>query len=158
MTNTDAAILPMSVNHWTAFKRVQLHDWQKKYVPSPETLIRQSVFERRADHQFLLYSVFYQQHLVGGFSLSVTPDNELWLGGLQIDKQYQSKGLAAYVFTKVIEYICSYPKFVGLGLDVHSSNLAAYEFYQRKGLRVYGVFEHKGEELWLMKSKREDWL
>lgn len=156
--NSERSILPMSVNHWTAFKGIQLHQWQQKYVPNPETLIRRRVFERRAEQQFLLYGIHYQQHLVGGFSLSVTENNELWLGAIQIDKNYQSKGLASYVFTKVIEYVCSDPKLTGLALDVHCSNLAAFEFYQRKGLRICGMFERNGEEIWLMNSKREDWL
>lgn len=158
MMNSECAILPMTVNQWTEFKRIQLHDWQKKYVPDPETLIRRRVFERRADQQFLLYGIHYQQRLVGGFSLSVTDQNELWLGALQIDKQYQSNGLASYVFVKLIDSLRHDPKLTGLALDVHSTNLAVFEFYQRKGLRVCGLFESQGEKIWLMNCKREDWL
>ncbi|WP_281557954.1 GNAT family N-acetyltransferase [Thalassomonas sp. RHCl1] len=156
--SSEHAILPISVNDWSAFKGIELHDWQKKYVPAPDELIRQKVFERRPEQQFLLYGIHYQQHLVGGFSLSVTENNELWLGAIQIDKAYQSKGLASYVFAKVIEYLCSDPKFTGLSLDVHCNNLAALEFYQRQGLRICGMLERNGEQIWLMNNKREHWL
>ncbi len=61
-------------------------------------------------------------------------DGEIYVGGIQILPEYQSRGVGTYIFNQLIDQVTKTKKTIVL--EVHKVNMRAISFYKKLGFTV----------------------
>ena len=97
---------PITRDNWEEVLKLSVYDHQKTFVPSPAESLA-AAYVVPWDEAFDPYGIYHENNLIGLFYLSYTPDSidNYWLGGFQIDKSYQGKGLGKKALKEILTFI-----------------------------------------------------
>ncbi len=140
----------ISVNQICLLFDIQLKPDQRRFVPSPIRLYRDIIFSGDKNAAPIdIFLIRLNNSPIGAFTLSVNHKGIAWLGGFQIDRQYQGKGVAAMVLKSICRCLTDLNKRVtSICLNVHKENRHAISFYSRNG---FEIASSEVENKWIMK-------
>ena len=126
---------PIDRTNWEEALKIEVLPEQKPFVPSPlESLA--CAYIKPWDEAFDPYAIYSNDKLIGLWYLSYTPESEgnYWIGGFQIDKQYQGQGLGKAAMIQILEYIPHiHPNCKVMNLTVETNNTLAQNLYKSLG-------------------------
>ncbi|WP_018694406.1 GNAT family N-acetyltransferase [Algicola sagamiensis] len=157
-TKLALTIQPIRETQWRIAKNIQLEKSQRKYVPSVEKLQREQIFQGDGTKKpFAIYGVWLDAStIIGVFTIEKMQDGYMWLGGLQIDQQWQGHGFARRVLEGLIRHVIDHPELKGMKLDVFEENTPVYDFYRRLGFEEIEIYyTQRGDKLCRLQLSRE---
>ncbi|WDE02777.1 GNAT family N-acetyltransferase [Thalassomonas viridans] len=158
-TFDEIKINPLTPKQWPEFMRIRLYPDQQRFVPTPEKIRGQFIFERTDKKApFEIFVIELDNQVAGFFTLVKDVDDYLWFGGFQIDIAFQNAGIGRAVFERLFAFVAKSPEYAGISLNVQYSNKTVIRFYQRMGLSQVAMMKPADEALWLMKISRENIL
>ena len=156
-TSTGFFIEPLTSQDWGEFNRIELFSVQEPFVPTPQKIQAQYIFERNnGKPPFEIYLIKLDEKIVGFFTLTMTENNYLWFGGFQVDRLFQQCGAGRAVIKNIFHLIAKCPEYQGLMLNVQCRNKSTVSFYKRMGLEYSGMMKVNDESTWLMKITRKN--
>jgi len=123
-------IRPAKSAHWPLLFGIQLEPGQSEFVPSPQKLWSSLAFQS-CDQPFSIYGIWTDTRPVGLFTLQLS-GTVAWLGGMQIDRRYQRRGLGTLVLS-ILKQKLNGSGITQLELNVHPRNEIALRFYEAWG-------------------------
>lgn len=131
--NNDFKFIAIDRHNWEEALNIKVRRDQKKFVPSVlESLA--CAYIKPWDEAFDPYLIKCNGKSVGIFYLSYTPNSidNYWIGGFQIDKKSQGKGIGKKAFIAIIEFIKKTHTHCKLiSLTVEKSNTLAANLYSQ---------------------------
>ena len=122
--------------------KLEVQDYQKKYVASNAVSIAQAYFEEKA-----WFRAIYADDTPVGFLMmyidNEKPDYYLWR--FMIDKKYQKLGFGSKALERMIEHVKGYENAEKIELSYVPGEHSAINIYKRLGFEENGKME--GDEL-----------
>lgn len=131
----DIIIKENSKNNWKEALEITIFETQKTFVPN---IIESLAFAyiKPWDEAFDPYVLYDNNRIIGAFYISYTPNSEdnYWIGGFQISKEYQGKGYGKQSLHKIIDFIKEkHPECKVISLTVEKENIHAITLYEKLG-------------------------
>lgn len=148
-------IEPINKSNWEDALAISLHKSQEKLVPSVIESLAWA-YIKPWDEAFDPYILRKDDKTVGFFYLSYTPHstNNYWIGGFQIDKNYQGIGLGTQSLTRIIEFIQEvHRQCEVISLTIEKSNAHARKLYEKLGFVNQGQENQDGEVIYKLNLK-----
>lgn len=147
------SIIPIDKNNWEEALSISLLDDQVPLVP---TVIESLAYAyiKPWDEAFDPFILREGDKTFGFFYLSYTPNSadNYWIGGFQIDKEYQGKGLGRQALHKILEFIQeNHHECRIISLTVEKSNTHARKLYEKMGFISQEIDNDDGE--WIYKIR-----
>ncbi|WP_235857665.1 GNAT family N-acetyltransferase [Paenibacillus albiflavus] len=108
------------------------------------------------DEAFDPYILCKDDKTFGFFYLSYTPNstNNYWIGGFQIDKEYQGMGLGTQSLKRILEFIQEMNRQCEvISLTIEKSNNHARKLYEKLGFVNQDKENQDGEIIYKLKLK-----
>ena len=134
-TEHDIQFKPIDRSNWEDILKIRVHPSQQMFVPSPVESLA-TAYIKPWDEALDPYAIYLRDTLVGLFYLSYTPESEdnYWIGGLIIDKEYQGKGIGKKAMTEILKFIPrKHPQCKIAKLTVEKDNAVAQNLYKSLG-------------------------
>lgn len=131
-TVVNIKIQPVTRENWEEALKISLYEHQLSLVPSVIEGIAYA-YIKPWDEAFDPYVLEIDGKVFGFFYLSYTPDStdNYWIGGFQIDKSYQGKGMGKRAIRAILDYITKqHPVCKVISLTVESDNEIAQNLYK----------------------------
>ncbi|MCP1183760.1 GNAT family N-acetyltransferase [Paenibacillus sp. 1781tsa1] len=128
----DIKVQPVTRENWEDALKISLHEHQISLVPSVIEGIAYA-YIKPWDEAFDPYVLEIDGKVVGFFYLSYSPDStdNYWIGGFQIDKSYQGKGMGKCAIRVILDYITKqHPLCNVISLTVERDNEIAQNLYK----------------------------
>lgn len=131
----EITIKEITKDNWEEAFKLSVHENQKDFVPN---IVESLAFAyiKPWDEALDPYVLYEDNKIIGTFYISYTPnsDNNYWIGGFQIDKDFQGKGYGKCSLNKIIDFIREkHPTCKILSLTVEKENERAILLYERAG-------------------------
>lgn len=148
-------IEPIDKNNWEDAFSISVQKSQEKLVPS---VIESLAFAyiKPWDEAFDPYILYTDDKAFGFFYLSYTPNstNNYWIGGFQIDKEYQGIGLGTKSLKRIVEFIRElHGQCEVISLTIEKSNVHAKKLYEKLGFINQNRDNQDGEIIYKLKIK-----
>ncbi|OPG99612.1 GNAT family N-acetyltransferase [Chryseobacterium mucoviscidosis] len=149
------SIEPVDKTNWEEAIAISLLETQVNLVP---TVIESLAYAyvKPWDAAFDPYLLRESDKAFGFFYLSYTPQStdNYWIGGFQIDKDYQGKGLGIKSLYTILECIQEkHPQCQIISLTVEKSNTRATVLYEKIGFKNQELENQDGEMVYKIKLK-----
>jgi diamine N-acetyltransferase len=121
--------------NWEEACSISLFEDQVKFVPAVIESLAYA-YIKPWDEAFDPYILKMDNKVFGFFYVSYTPDSKdnYWLGGFQIDKEYQGKGIAVQSLISILEFIKEkHMQCEVISLTVEENNYRAKRIYEKLG-------------------------
>ena len=151
-------MIPISIEaidkrNWEEALSISLHESQVKWVP---TVIESLAYAyiKPWDEAFDPYILRQGEKAFGFFYLSYTPDSKdnYWIGGFQIDQDYQGKGLGKEALYTILEFIQqTHHQCQVVSLTIEESNAHARKLYEKTGFIDQEMDNQEGEMIYRLK-------
>ncbi|MFC9708156.1 GNAT family N-acetyltransferase [Paenibacillus sp. NPDC056933] len=146
-------IEPIDKTNWEEAIAISLLETQVNLVP---TVIESLAYAyvKPWDAAFDPYLLREGDKAFGFFYLSYTPESidNYWIGGFQIDKDYQGKGLGSQSLYMILECIQEkHPQCQNISLTVEKSNAHARALYEKIGFIDQELENQDGEMVYKIK-------
>ncbi|MEC0090601.1 GNAT family N-acetyltransferase [Paenibacillus macquariensis] len=142
-------------HNWEEALSISLHKSQEKFVsPIIESLAW--AYIKPWDEAFDPYILCKDDKTFGHFFLSYTPNstNNYWIGGFQIDKEYQGMGLGTQSLKRIVEFIQeTHRQCEVISLTIEKSNNHARKLYENFGFVNQDNENQYGEIIYKLKFK-----
>ncbi|MGN7412420.1 GNAT family N-acetyltransferase [Paenibacillus sp. SAF-068] len=128
----DINIQPVTRENWEEALKIALYEHQISLVPSVIEGIAYA-YIKPWDVAFDPYVLVIDSKVFGFFYLSYTPDStdNYWIGGFQIDKSYQGKGMGKRAIRAILDFISKqHPLCKVISLTVERENKVAQNLYK----------------------------
>lgn len=128
----DIKIQPVTRENWEEALKISLYEHQVPLVPSVIEGIAYA-YIKPWDEAFDPYVLEIAGKVIGFFYLSYTPDStdNYWIGGFQIDKSYQGRGMGKSAIRAILAYITKqHPLCKLISLTVERDNEIAQNVYK----------------------------
>lgn len=148
-------IEPIGKNNWEEAYSISLLESQEKLVPSVIESLAWA-YIKPWDEAFDPYILYKDDKTIGFFYLSYTPNSKInyWIGGFQIDKEYQGRGLGAQSLEKIVEFIQeTHRQCEEISLTIEISNNHARKLYEKLGFVNQNIENQDGEIIYKLKVK-----
>jgi diamine N-acetyltransferase len=137
-------------HNWEEALKIKVRRDQKKFVPSVMESLA-CAYIKPWDEAFAPYLIKFRGTSVGIFYLSYTPDSidNYWIGGFQIDKKVQGKGIGKKAFLAIISFVKQqHSKCRLISLTVEKSNTLAAKLYVQSGFITDGQCNRDDEMIY----------
>ncbi|TCZ68408.1 GNAT family N-acetyltransferase [Paenibacillus albiflavus] len=148
-------IEPIDKNNWEEALSISLLKSQEKFVPSVIESLAWA-YIKPWDEAFDPYILCKDDKTFGFFYLSYTPNstNNYWIGGFQIDKEYQGMGLGTQSLKRILEFIQEMNRQCEvISLTIEKSNNHARKLYEKLGFVNQDKENQDGEIIYKLKLK-----
>jgi len=125
-------IRPITRNNWEDAIKITVAEYQKPWVPSVMEGIAYAHI-KPWDEALDPYIIDLNGAIIGFFYLSYTPGSEdnYWIGGFQIAKEFQGKGYGKQSMKTIIDFITQqHPNCKEISLTVEKANDRAQSLYE----------------------------
>ncbi|MDZ5471336.1 GNAT family N-acetyltransferase [Bacillus sp. 31A1R] len=126
----------ISSSNWEEAIKISVNESQKDFVPTVIESIAYA-YLKPWDEALDPYVLINEDNIaIGSFYLTYTPDSEknYWIGGFQIDRNYQGQGYGKKSLHTIIEFIKEkHPKCKIISLTVEPENIHATRLYESVG-------------------------
>lgn len=126
---------PVTRDNWEDALKLEVLPEQRPFTPSVAESLA-AAYVKPWDEALDPYLIYAGRLLVGAFYLSYTPrsaDN-YWIGGFQIDRRHQGKGVGTAAFRRILAFIPEiHPDCRTVRLTVEPENAAARHLYAKLG-------------------------
>jgi diamine N-acetyltransferase len=148
-------IEPIDKHNWEDALSIALFDAQIKLVP---TIIESLAYAyiKPWDDAFDPYILRKDDNTYGFFYLSYTPNStdNYWIGGFQIDKEYQGKGLGTQSLERILEFIQEkHQQCEVISLTIEKSNDRARKIYEKLRFINQCIVNQDDEIIYKLKLK-----
>jgi len=146
----EITVKKIDKTNWQEALKIRLKPEQKDLAPDVVTSLA-TAYIKPWDEMIDVFGLEYDKRLIGFFYVSYTPDSKdnYWLGGYQIDRDYQGKGFGGKAFKTVLKYIREiYPICEILSLTVIPGNEVATHIYELNGFTSSGKANSEGETIY----------
>ncbi|MFE8704158.1 GNAT family N-acetyltransferase [Cytobacillus sp. FJAT-54145] len=131
----DITIEEITKENWEKATEISVHDSQKPFVPTVMESLAYA-YIKPWDDALDPYVLCVNNKIIGSFYISYSPDSKdnYWIGGFQIDKEYQGKGYGRHSLNKIIDFIkVNHSKCKVISLTVEKENEQAIRLYKSIG-------------------------
>ncbi|MFS0863824.1 GNAT family N-acetyltransferase [Fredinandcohnia sp. 179-A 10B2 NHS] len=121
--------------NWEEAFSISVMDNQRTFVPSVAESLAYA-YLKPWDEALEPYAIYVNEEIIGMFYLSYTPDSEknYWIGGFQVDKKHQGKGLGRKSLEEILKFIKeTHPRCKVINLTVEKENTHAIHLYESVG-------------------------
>ncbi|MCM3038739.1 GNAT family N-acetyltransferase [Paenibacillus motobuensis] len=149
-------IEPIDKSNWEEALSISLLKSQEKFVPSVIESLAWA-YIKPWDEAFDPYILGKEDKVFGFFYLSYTPNstNNYWIGGFQIDKEYQGIGLGSQSLRRIVEFIQeTHRQCEVISLTIESTNDHARKLYEKLGFVNQDRENQDGEVIYKLKLNR----
>jgi diamine N-acetyltransferase len=140
-------IKPVDRDNWEEAVSISLFETQVKMVPSVIESLAYA-YIKPWDEALDPYILHLQGKVIGFFYISYTPEStdNYWIGGFQIDKDYQGKGIGEVSLERIIEFIKEKHSLCKvISLTIERNNERARKLYERIGFINQDIENQSGE-------------
>jgi diamine N-acetyltransferase len=123
--------------NWEEAFKLSVNEDQKTFVPTVAESLAVA-YIKPWDEALDPYVLYNNNKIIGSFYISYTPNSEdnYWIGGFQIDKEYQGKGYGKRSLNKIIDFIqIKHVKCKIISLTVEKENEQAIRLYESAGFK-----------------------
>ncbi|GGH27194.1 GNAT family N-acetyltransferase [Paenibacillus segetis] len=148
-------IEPIHKNNWEEALSISLLPSQEKFVPSVIESLAWA-YIKPWDEAFDPFILRKDETTFGFFYLSYTPNStdNYWIGGFQLDKEYQGMGLGTKSLVRMLEFIQEkHRQCEVVSLTIEKSNEHAQKLYEKLGFVSQGKENQDGEIIYKLKLK-----
>ncbi|UHA75423.1 GNAT family N-acetyltransferase [Paenibacillus sp. 481] len=131
----DISIQEITKVNWEEAVKLSVHENQKSFVPNMVESLAYA-FIKPWDEALDPYVLVENNKIIGAFYISYTPDSEdnYWIGGFQIAKEYQGQGYGKQSLNQIIDFIeKKHPECKIVSLTVEVENVNAIRLYESVG-------------------------
>jgi len=149
-------IKPVNKDNWEEATLISVFEEQKEFVPSVMESLA-GAYIKPWDEALDPYVLYKDDKLIGFFYISYTPDSSdnYWIGGFQIDKQHQRKGLGEQSLRRILEFIREEHLHCEIvSLTVERKNNVARGLYEKLGFTTQGELNQSGEIIYKLRLNK----
>lgn len=148
-------IKPVDRTNYVEALSISLLKSQEKLVPTVVQSLAWA-YIKPWDEAFDPYVLSKNDKVIGFFYLSYTPNstNNYWLGGFQIDKEYQGMGLGMESLGRMVEFIKErHHQCEVISLTIEKNNAHARKLYEKIGFINQDKENQDGEMIYRLKLR-----
>lgn len=139
--------------NWEEALELSVFEHQKSFVPTiAESLA--VAYIKPWDEALDPYVLYENNKIIGAFYISYTPNSEdnYWIGGFQIAKEYQGKGYGKQSLLKIIDFVKEkHPNCKIVSLTVETENEQAIRLYENTGFISQNSKNNYHQSIYIMK-------
>lgn len=149
----DLQIKEINKDNWEEAFEIKVRAEQTSFVPSITESLAYA-YIKPWDEALDAYAIYLGKQIIGAFYLSYTPGSvdNYWIGGFQIDRNYQGKGYGKQSFMRIIRFVKEkHPACRVISLTVEKTNEQAIHLYEKIGFITEEKENQDGEQIYRMK-------
>ncbi len=144
-------------NNWEEVLKIEVLPEQREFAPTVAESLA-AAYIKPWDEAFDIFAIYADNILAGIFYISYTPESKdnYWIGGFQIDKQYQNKGIGREALIKILDFIPKqHPRCKEMKLTVEKNNTVAQKLYKSLGFDDTGEVNKYDEIIYTIPAQEQ---
>lgn len=129
MTKENVSIRPLDRFNWESALELELHDYQRDFLPDVLYSIAQSKFENLFPHGIFLGGKMVGFLMYGNFG------GICWINRIMVDKNFQKDGIGSHALTQILQQLQRDPSCKEIRTSFSRQNSVAEHFFGQHDFR-----------------------